>query len=99
MEEELKFIDHQDQEKRNRREKTAIKRRYYFIMGGLVSLFGGYVSTVSLQSSIRVQDGLGKFQLNFSKTFFFFYYKKLFFLKFTILFGQESKSQQLRTPP
>ena len=39
----------------------AIKRRYWFIASGVTILFSGYNCFLALQSSIHVENGLGKF--------------------------------------
>ena len=38
----------------------AIKRRYWLIVTGVTVLFSGYSCFLALQSSIHVENGLGK---------------------------------------
>ena len=48
-------------EKSQSRKRKQQKRRFWLISIGLVMVFSGYNSFLTLQSSIRIEDGLGKF--------------------------------------
>ena len=49
-------------EKDNRhRQRKEIKRNYWLIAIGIVLIFAGYNSYITLQSSIHVEDGVGMF--------------------------------------
>ena len=43
-------------------ESQLVKRRFWMICAGIMLLYSGYNCYLSLQSSIHVENGLGKFK-------------------------------------
>lgn len=63
MDSETTLINHDEDDIDQKTEKKKIIKKFALISFGYVLVYSGYTSMLTLQSSVRVQDGLGRFGL------------------------------------